>query len=289
MDMSNAFWVAWRIPCSGLRSSSVLPPLTFRPVCRDLRITPSLYNSTSRRLFSSLNTLFQTQNRPNALRFFPRYSTPALLQSRSKNTAAPAHPEPNSSASLLKKPLSDAQIKAIFGRSKISAKLGNRALEVLQARRLEGTLDLDLPADITRALSQSQLDAGLEWLRVNYPVDEDDAILARIEREDREAEEKLVRRAEQLGLYKPQSGSYEAELGEEGSPYGKSVLKEAREANEKRLLAEKERKRQQWLEGENEERERLQRQMEGNTSLQQYQESALTEGMSFCRFLEDHH
>jgi rhomboid-like protein len=154
---------------------------------------------------------------------------------------------------------------------------------------LEGTLDLDLPADITRALSQSQLDAGLEWLRENYPVDEDDAILARIEREDREAEQKLVRRAEQLGLYKPQSGSYEAELGEEGSPYGKSVLKEAREANEKRLLAEKERKRQQWLEGENEERERLQRQMEGNTSLQQYQESALTEGMSFCRFLEDHH
>lgn len=179
------------------------------------------------------------------------------------------------------KPVPEAEIRNIFGRPRLSPKLGNRALAVLHARRLEGTLDLDLPADITAAVSQSQLDAGLEWLRENYPIDEDAAILARIEREEREAEEKLVRRAEELGLYKPQSGSYDAELGEKNSPYGKSVLKEAREANEKRLLAEQERKRQEWLAGEAEERERLQRQVQGNTALQQYQESALTEGM-YC-------
>ena len=88
-----------------------------------------------------------------------------------------------------------------------------------------------------------------------------------------------MRRAEKLGLYKPQSGSYDAELGEEGSPYGKSVLKEARERNEKRLLAEQERKRQEWLDGEKEEHERLKREFGKNTSLQQYQEAALTEGM----------
>lgn len=149
---------------------------------------------------------------------------------------------------------------------------------MLHARRLEGTPDLDLPAEITRAVTQAQLDTALEWLRQKYPIDEDSAILARIEREDREVEEKLVRRAEELGLYKPQSGSYEAELGEGNSVYGKSVLKEAREKNEKRLLAEKERKRQQWLEGEHEDQERLQRQIEGSKALQQYQESALMEG-----------
>jgi hypothetical protein len=33
-----------------------------------------------------------------------------------------------------------------------------------------------------------------------YPLDEDAAIFARIEREDRAAEEKLVRRAEKLGF-----------------------------------------------------------------------------------------
>jgi rhomboid-like protein len=119
----------------------------------------------------------------------------------------------------------------------------------------------------------------MDWLRNKYHVDEDAAILARIEREDRAEEEKLVRRAERLGLYKPQSGSYDAELGEEGSPYGKSVLKEAREQNEKRLLAEQERKRQEWLDGEKEEAERLKRQINQDTSLQQYQENALTEGM----------
>jgi rhomboid-like protein len=283
VDMSNAIWVAWRIPCSGLRSSSVLPPVTFRPVCRDLRITPSLYNSASRRLFSSLNTSCQIPNRPNTLRLFPRHSAFTSVQRRTKKTAAPVHPEPDSESLI--RPLTDLEIKAIFGhRTPVSKKLANRTLEALQAQRLEGTLDLALPLDVARAVPQSQLDICLEWLRVNYPVDEDAAIMARIEREDREAEEKLVRRAEQLGLYKPQSGSYEAELGEENSPYGKSVLKEAREQNEKYLLAEKERKRQKWLEGENEEREKLQRQMEANTSLQQYQESALTEGMLFVIF-----
>ena len=146
---------------------------------------------------------------------------------------------------------------------------------------MQGTLDLDLPIDITRSVSQPQLDAALEWLRQNFPLDEDAAILARIEREEYEAEQKLVRRAEELGLYKPQSGSYDAELGENKSVYGKSVLKEVREKNEKRLLAEKERKRQQWLEGEQLELEQLQRQVQGNTALQKYQEAGLTEGTDF--------
>lgn len=259
----------------------MLPPVTFRSACRDLRITPcGLYNTTSARLYGTFNTLNRTACRHIPPLFSPRRFTSGPVLQKSKISAASGRPERESSElSSRVKPLSDAEIKDIFGQPKISAKLGNRALAVLHTRRLEGTLDLDLPTDITSAVSQSQLDAGLEWLREKYPIDEDAAIFARIEREEREAEEKLVRRAEQLGLYKPQSGSYEAERGEEDSPYGKSVLKETREANEKRLLAEKERKRQEWLAGEAEERERLQRQVQGNTALQQYQESALTEGM----------
>lgn len=176
--------------------------------------------------------------------------------------------------------LPEADIKFIFGPG-VSVKVGNKALAALQTQRLEGTLDLDLPADIIRNVTPSQLDSALQWLRENNPLDEDAAILARIEKEERQAEEKLVRRAEELGLYKPQSGSYENELGEENSVYGKSVLKEAREMNEKRLLAEKERKRQEWLQGEQEEQERLRRQFKGDTALQQYQEAALTEGTSY--------
>ncbi|KAJ5813361.1 uncharacterized protein N7503_000111 [Penicillium pulvis] len=274
--MSNTVGFAWQIPCSGLRASSMLST-TLRPQYRNLRLRPSSIRSSALsniRWSSSLGS-FPPSARPSVSPLSPQHSTPAPLWTRTKRTLArksSRKPEPSPNATLA----SEADLKTVFP-SQISTKLANRTLAVLHARRLEGTLDLDLPAEITRAVTQPQLDIALEWLRQKYPIDEDSAILARIEREEREAEEKLVRRAEQLGLYKPQSGSYEAELGEGKSIYGKSVLKEAREKNEKRLLAEKERKRQQWLEGEHEEQERLQRQIEGSKALQQYQESALME------------
>lgn len=280
--MSNALWVAWRIPCSGLRSPSVLPPVLFRPVCGKLRMTPwTVPSNPIYRPFSSFQPISLRGHRPSTVTTLPECFTHAPIQRRLKRTTAAAKSTTKRFESLPgERPRSEKQIKSIFASNNISAGLGNRTLAVLQARRVQGTLDLDLPSDITRAVPQLQLDTALEWLRQNYPIDEDAAILARIEREEYEAEQKLVRRAEELGLYKPQSGSYEAELGEDKSVYGKSVLKEAREKNEKRLLAEKERKRQQWLEGENEELERLQRQVEGNTALQKYQEAALTEGMA---------
>lgn len=277
--MSNAVWVAWRVPCPGLRAS-VLPPVTFRPASRDLRITPWRMYSTSQRPFR----VPHPQHRPNAL--FSRSKSPPLaprlapsVPRRFKRTAAPIPKSDPSEIHPRQNPFTDAEVKAIFGRSSLPPKLANRVLAVLHAHRLAGTLDADLPVDISRAVAQHQIDTALYWLRREYPVDEDAAIMARIEREEREEEEKLIRRAERLGLYKPQSGSYDAELGEEGSPYGKSILKEGREQNEKRLLAEQERKRQEWLDGEKEEQERLKRQFGENTSLQQYQEAALTEGM----------
>lgn len=279
--MSNALWVAWRIPCSGLRSPSVLPPVSFRPTCRNLRMTPwSLSSSPTNRPFSSLHPTSLHEHRPSAFAITFQQFPHVLSQRRLKRTTAAATAASKATESLPgERPRSDAQIKSIFASKNISTRLGNRTLAVLQNRRVHGTLDLDLPSDIIRGVPQLQLDTALQWLRQNYPIDEDAAILARIEREEYEAEQKLVRRAEQLGLYKPQSGSYGAELGEDKSVYGKSVLKEAREKNEKRLLAEKEHKRQQWLEGENEELGKLQRQVEGNTTLQKYQEAALTEGM----------
>ncbi|KAJ6142640.1 hypothetical protein N7471_002093 [Penicillium samsonianum] len=281
--MSNAVWAVWRAPCPGLRTSVL--PVTFRPASRDLRITPWRKYSTSRHSMlpipNLLSQLFTHPSRPTPNPISPQRFNPFSTPRRFKRTsAASPKPKPKSDPSEVlprQKPFSDAEIKAIFGPAKFNAKLGNRILAVLHGHRLTGTLDADLPVDIARAVTNQQVDAALEWLRDQYPVDEDAAIFARIEREERAAEEKLVRRAEKLGLYKPQSGSYDAELGEEGSPYGKSVLKEARERNEKRLLAEQERKRQEWLDGEKEEHERLKREFGKNTSLQQYQEAALTE------------
>lgn len=176
------------------------------------------------------------------------------------------------------KPLSAAEINAIFGKGRLSADVGNRALAVLQGRRVAGTLDLDLPADVTLSVHQSSLDTGLEWLRANYPLDEDAAIYARFEREEIEEEQKLIRRAEQLGLYKPQSGSYGAELGENDDPSGKSALAELRKRNEARILAEEEKKRREWLEGEEREREMLQHLGQKNKALQTFDNTAALEG-----------
>jgi rhomboid-like protein len=270
--MSNAVWVAWRAPCLGLRSV----PAAFRSTIHDLRITPwRMYSTSTTRpfgLFSNPRPVSQLSPRPSRSTISPSFPR------RFKRTSAKSRSKSKPAEEVLPR-VPDAELQKIFGSPEISTKLGNRILSTLHSHRLTGTLDAELPSDITRAVSQQQVDTAMDWLRNKYPVDEDAAILARIEREDRAEEEKLVRRAERLGLYKPQSGSYDAELGEEGSPYGKSILKEAREKNEKRLLAEQERKRQEWLDGEKEEEERLKRQFNQDTSLQQYQENALTEGM----------
>ncbi|KAI9928537.1 hypothetical protein MW887_001751 [Aspergillus wentii] len=173
-------------------------------------------------------------------------------------------------------PLSAAEINAIFGRGRFSPEAGNRIIAVLQGRRLAGTLDLDLPDDITHSARQPAINAALKWLRANHPLDEDAAILARIDKEYYEEEQKLIRRAENLGLYKPQSGSYGAERGESNDPFGKSVLQEAREKNEARLLEEQEQKRREWLEGEELDRERQQQQIQ-NTAVQKFEEAPTLE------------
>ncbi|EAW07915.1 rhomboid protease PCP1 [Aspergillus clavatus NRRL 1] len=280
--MSNALCVAWRTPCSGLVPSSLLPskPTLFRSILCDLRISPSCHS------YSSVRRYLYTFDRASL-----RIPPPAILRSN-QTVPATINRSFTTSVSLLSQStppvehgapprpqaFTTAEIKGIFGpRVKISTEMGNRVLAVLHGRRVSGTLDLDLPKDIIRAVSASSRDVALEWLREAFPLDEDAAILRRIEREELEEQQKLIRRAEELGLYKPQSGTFGAELGEQNDPYGKSVLKEIREENEARLLAEQERKRQEWLEGEQEDRERLKRHIEKNTSLQKFEDASALE------------
>ena len=77
---------------------------------------------------------------------------------------------------IKKIPLSPAQINRLFGR-KTDAELGIKLLMDLQHQRLSGTLDRRLPYSATMVAK------GLAWLRENDPLDEDAAILARIDRE----------------------------------------------------------------------------------------------------------
>lgn len=159
--------------------------------------------------------------------------------------------------------------------------MGNRVLAVLQGRRLAGTLDQPLPADIRRTVPSRTIELGLQWLREHHPVDEDAAIMARIEREEREEEERLLKHAEEMGMLHPQSGYWGAQLGQKGDVYGRSVFKETRERNEKRLLEEAERERKEWLEGELKDREKIQRQqmqLQKHMELTEYNPSEVVQG-----------
>jgi rhomboid-like protein len=217
----------------------------------------------------------QLQEKPNT-------EQPPSPPSESASTPSSQPAQPERGIHIITRILSTNEIQSIFDSSKrLSSSLASRTLAVLHGRRVNGTLDLGLPLDITRALTPHEIDSALEWLRKRFPVDEDAAILARIEKEEKEAEERElqeVKRAEELGQFRPQSGTFGAKLGESKDIYGRSVFKEIREKNEARLLAEEEQKRQEWLRGEAKYEEQLRTQLQRNTELQTYNPDAVIEG-----------
>ncbi|KAL4877204.1 hypothetical protein BJY04DRAFT_198756 [Aspergillus karnatakaensis] len=282
--MNNVLGVAWRAPCLGLRASSLQSPklsVSFRSLSQ--QISPKwCLDSPPRRLLSSdrpFTTIFISAENPiSKCHPFTNRDRFRYFQSSAVRSAKPKPAPAEKGVELRDTPFTKVELDRIFGpRTKLSSEMGNRILSVLQARRLAGTLDLDLPADIQRAARHSTVDAGLEYLRKEYPIDEDAAIMARIEREELEAEQKLIWRAEEIGLYKPQSGTYDAELGEKNDPSGRSILKQMRERNEKKNKAQVEKERKEWLEGEEKDRESLKRHLAKNTALQKFDESTAVE------------
>jgi rhomboid-like protein len=128
--------------------------------------------------------------------------------------------------------LSDEEVIAIFGSRAPPTNLGNYLLRVIHGRRHDGTLDLPLPEELEEELAKNPdaFEDGLQWLRTTYPIDEDAAILGRIEREEhaleRDNPSELLQRGQDLGFYRgPQSGHYQAKLsGKEGDVFGVIVL-----------------------------------------------------------------
>ncbi|CAD6589753.1 MAG: hypothetical protein ASARMPREDX12_004015 [Alectoria sarmentosa] len=73
--------------------------------------------------------------------------------------------------------MSRAEINAVFGQ-KVDRKDGNDLLKRLQENRHQGTLDQKLP------YPDAWIDKGMTYLRAKYPLDEDAAIIARIDMEE---------------------------------------------------------------------------------------------------------
>lgn len=121
--------------------------------------------------------------------------------------------------------LSDADIRAIFGGS-LDSQGGNKLLQILQNQRVLGTLDQDVdasPIDTVKALA---------WLRIKIPVDEDQAIIARLEREEVEDERNFQLELEKLSHYQPQQDSQKDGI------YGRSVLADIRDINRRKAAEE---------------------------------------------------
>ncbi|OAT07900.1 rhomboid family protein [Blastomyces gilchristii SLH14081] len=287
--MNNVFSVAWRRPCMGIRSS---PSPQAAPLALLQMIWPDGRNFATRSMSSLQNISNPFQNilsptKPTGIFqscHSRRISFPSRTFSSSATFAAraPRSPPPlkrrEDGARFRARDLSALELYQIFGsESQISVPLGNRMLRILQARRISGTIDVDLPADIKNVVAEDTIIAGLEWLRKRYPVDEDAAILKRIEREEIAEEQKLIKRGQALGLYKPQSGKFDKPIEKEGDVYGKSILQETREANERKNKLDDERRRREWLEGEAKDREKLKRSIQKNMELRKFEEAAVME------------
>ena len=106
------------------------------------------------------------------------------------------------------------EIRLIFQGS-LDRDKGNQLLQILQKQRISGTLDEKVEA------SPNDVLAALEWLRIKIPVDEDQAIIARLEREEQEDDAKAAK----ITTYVPQRDAHLTGL------YGPSRFEELRRIN----------------------------------------------------------
>jgi hypothetical protein len=215
---------------SGLRSAfAVLSNI--QPSQR--HIHQSLFDRSTNRL-----SLDRRKYSHDQIRFFSSSTRPCFQTTSILHKLKPYKPGPlDQGLAFRTQDLTQRELAQVFGEQIPPPKFANRLLRILHGRRVDGTLDIDPPEDVTKELQKYPYAAAdaLKWLRFHYPIDEDAAIMQRLEREESKVERdnpaELMQRAGRLGLYKPQSGTYGANLGEQGDIFGKSELEKIRAAN----------------------------------------------------------
>jgi len=265
--MNHVWTLPWRSSCTSLRSvqSTLLdvPKALFRgriggglprSAGRVLREYPASTQSLQQqtRCFNSGNSLWAT-NRTTSItgrswlraqyhsssdfsskrRLHPKHSKTKPPKGKIPQARRPEDSEdvdPDEGVRLRSEDLSEKEITSIFG-PYIDKEEGNRILRILHGQRLSGTLDQGLEVPHASAYAQSLIATGLIWLRAHYPVDEDAAIVARIEREQAEEEKELLEDASRLGIL-PQQTTDKSKL------YGVSGLDAIREHYESQPVAE---------------------------------------------------
>ena len=192
--MNIAAPVIWRSTCLTALETSTSRASSYRPaqfwrgaVAGTKRLQHSGNSSTATlKTTSSFFTLPRQHNSlPHSVQriwFGPQkscFSTTIIAPARVTRSTTLKTPVSDGQTDAAGLPLqTPASIRKIFGRSTVDPHKGNRLLRQLQHRRVTGTLDTPT------TFSPEDVNHALVWLRRSYPVDEDAAINARLDRED---------------------------------------------------------------------------------------------------------
>ena len=234
--MNNAWSIAFRLPCHGLRTSSHASP--WAHIVKDgLVCRTSVTNAIAHERHRLLSRGFVTASwRLAKKRLSNKKEEPRPhLDPKARAPTIPSRPpqakkvEPanaNANASVEKKKaekaqvqLSEAQVATILG-SGLTFDQGMDLLQELQYRRVTGSLSdkgIDFPERVE--FTQDHRYRALEWLRENYPVDEEAAAGEYAEELAAAERKELEQRAQRLRLYKKDEKADDAEEGKEEDIY----------------------------------------------------------------------
>lgn len=229
----NSFWPA-ASRLSSLRGNSSRCRPAFDSFVANLLQTSRCYTSPSRKI--SVTCLGYNGIRPsNPIAAFQaqRFYTTKKVITRFEDL--PTNYKDEHGLAFRKKPLSDGEVKAIFGKG-INVNHANRILTVLHGRRVAGTLEEPkfFPA-VDTPYEAKVRQIALKWLRDKVPVDEELCAGLYAERELESMQEEIIADSERMGIYKPNAGEELKEGKKTKSIYGESVLDTIRAANEAKL------------------------------------------------------
>ncbi|KAI4152949.1 MAG: hypothetical protein LQ340_002606 [Diploschistes diacapsis] len=192
-----------------------------RPASTSSRLAPAVFNPTSQpsvRALQADDTVVHhyRQGRPRC------FWTRTARQAETAKFGSLTEQEYQNHPSKFRE-LPHSKLKTVFGPA-IGKSTGNNLLRTLQKQRITGTLDQDINE---KYVTPELVAQGLLWLRQNYKLDEDAAIIKRIQQENKQMEEKFIADVK----YVPQQRA-----AEEGI-YGKSRFEELRKANRAKAAA----------------------------------------------------
>lgn len=195
--------------------------LQARPASTSSRLAPAVFNPTSQpsvRALQADDTVVHhyRQGRPRC------FWTRTARQAETAKFGSLTEQEYQNHPSKFRE-LPHSKLKTVFGPA-IGKSTGNNLLRTLQKQRITGTLDQDINE---KYVTPELVAQGLLWLRQNYKLDEDAAIIKRIQQENKQMEEKFIADVK----YVPQQRA-----AEEGI-YGKSRFEELRKANRAKAAA----------------------------------------------------